>query len=164
MTVVECPSLLATYPFYSVILGFLGYHWFPLFAPSRYQNQCCATTTLMANPFLIPHSSFLIIFFFLGFLLQKPLADFPVLGDPRRLTFVFSFSKALGSIFSDPPFGFFLFVIFPKWANSFLPGWKFPSHLPSWFSFLCSPRYQPLVHELLVSKPSDPFSTSLGGW
>ena len=51
----------------------------------------------------------------------------------------------------------FPFIIFHKWAGSFLLDWKFLSHLYSWFFFLCSPRYQPLLHELLVSKPSDSF-------
>jgi len=51
----------------------------------------------------------------------------------------------------------FPFVIFPKRVDSFLSGWKFLSHLPSWFFFLSSPKYQPLVHELLVPRPSDSF-------
>ena len=56
----------------------------------------------------------------------------------------------------------FPFVNFRKWANSFLSGRKIPNHLPSWSIFLGSPRYQTLIHELLVPKPSNPFC--IIGW
>ena len=67
----------------------------------------------VAGPFLILHYSPL-----LRFPLQKPLADFPVLRGPRGLTFDLSFSKAsrLHLLATFP------FVIFPKWADSFLLG------------------------------------------
>ena len=93
-------------PFYSVILRFLGYHWFPPFAPLGTKTNV-VSATLVAGPFLI-----LPYFLLLRFLLQKPLADFPVLRDPRRLTFVLSFSKASRFHFSDPPFGCFPFCHF----------------------------------------------------
>ena len=91
-------------------------------------------------------------------------ADFPILRDLRRLTFGFSFSKASRFHLSDPHFGCFSLCHFPKWVDSFLPSWKIRSHLPSWFIFLGSPRYQTLTYELLVPKSSDPFFASLGGW
>lgn len=73
--------------FYSATLGFLRYHRFPSFAPLGTSTNV-VPATLVAGPFLIPH-----YFLLLRFLLQKPLADFPVLGGPRRLTFGLSFSK-----------------------------------------------------------------------
>ena len=54
---------------------------------------------MMACPFLILHYSLL-----LRFLLQKSLSNFPVLGGPRRLTFVLSFSKASRFHFFIPTF------------------------------------------------------------
>ena len=56
-----------------------------------------------------------------------------------------------------------LFVIFSKWADSSLSGWKIPNHLPSWSTFLCSPRYQTSFHEVLISK-SSAFFWTIGGW
>ena len=47
------------------------------------------TVTLVAGPFLILH-----YFPLLRFPPQKPLANFPILGGPRGLTFALSFSKA----------------------------------------------------------------------
>ena len=146
---VGCPS------FYSVILGFLGYHWFPPFALLGTITNV-VSTTLVAGPLLIPY-----YFLLLRFFLQKSLADFLVMGGPRWLTFVLTFS--MSSRFHL--LAAFPFVIFPKWVDSFLPGWKIPSHL-SWlffFSFLGSLRYQTLTHELLVPKPSDSFFASLSG-
>ena len=58
-TVFECLSLLATYPFYSVILRFPRYHQFSQFAPLSTRNNVMSAI-LMA-------SSFLILYYFLLF-------------------------------------------------------------------------------------------------
>ena len=103
------PSLLATYPFYSVILRFLGYHWFPPLAPLGIKTNVMSAT-LVAGLFLIFH-----YFLLLRFLFQKPLVDFPILRGPRRLTFVLSFSKASRFLFFQTHLlDAFPFVIFPK--------------------------------------------------
>ena len=70
---VGCPS------FDSVILGFLGYHGFPLFVRLDTRTNV-VSVTLVTGPFLILH-----YFPLLRFLLQKPLVDFPVLRGPREL-------------------------------------------------------------------------------
>ena len=83
-------------PFYNAILGFLGYHWF---SPPLGIRTNVVSATLVVGPFLIFY-----YFLLLRFLLQKPLADFLVLGRSRRLTFVFSFSKASRFHFFRPIF------------------------------------------------------------
>ena len=55
------------------------------------------------------------------------------------------------------------FVIFSKWADSSLSGWKIPNHLPSWSTFLRSPRHQASFHEMLIPK-SSVFFWTIGGW
>ena len=52
---------------------------------------------------LVP-SLFLIIFFFWGSFFKRPFVDFLVLGGPRRLAFVLSFSKAFRFHFFRPTF------------------------------------------------------------
>ena len=123
--------------FYSVIIGFPRYHRFPPFTPLGTRTNVMPTS-LVAGPFLISH-----YFLLLRFLLQKPLVDFPVLGGPRRLVFVLSFSKASSFQFFKPTFwlpsllSFVLSELIP-----FLLGWKIASLLPSWFFFMGSPKYQ----------------------
>ena len=62
---------------------------------------------------LVP-SWFFIIFFLWRFLLQKPLANLPVLRDPRRLTFVLSFSKASRFHLFRPTFWLLFFLSFSQ--------------------------------------------------
>ena len=152
------PFTVGCFPFYSVILGFLEYHWFPLFTPLGTKTNV-VSTTLVAGSFLILHG-----FPLLRFSLQKTPVDFPVLGVLKGYPLVFLFPRFLDSTFQTHLLAVFPFIIFPKWADSFLPGWKILSHLPSWFFFLGSLRYQALTYELLVPKSSDPFFASLGGW
>ena len=138
--------------FYSVILEFMGYHWSPPFAALGTKTNV-VSATLVVGPFLVLH-----YFPFLRFPLQKPLADFLVLGGPRGLTFDPSFSKTSRFHIFRSTFWLVLpFVIFPKWADSFLSGWKILSLIPSWSIFLDSLRFQTSIHELLVLKSSDPF-------
>ena len=111
--------------FYSDTLGFPRYHWFPPFALLGTITNV-VSATLVAGPLLIAY-----YFLLLRFFLQKSLADFLVMGGPRWLTFVLTFS--MSSRFHL--LAAFPFVIFPKWADSFLSGWKIPSHLPWWFFF-----------------------------
>ena len=153
------PFTVRCFPFYSAILGFPRYYWFLSFSPLGTRTNV-VPTTFVVGPFLIPH-----YFLLLRFLLQKASCWLSRLGGPRRLAFVLSFSNAfIFHFFHTHLLVAFPFVIFPKCAGSFLLGRKIPSHLPSWFFFLSSPRYQALAHELLVPKPFDPFSASLGGW
>ena len=105
---------------------------------------------------LVP-SLFLIIFFFWCFFPESLLLAFHSGMSLESWLLVPLPSRLLNLTFSDSAFGCLSRCHFPKWADSFLPGWKLPSHFSSWFLFLGSPRYQPLVHELLVSKPSDSF-------
>ena len=118
--------------FYSVILGFLGYHRFPLFIVlGTITNVVLAS--LVANPFLIPH-----YFLLLRFLLQKPLVDFPILGGPRRLVIVPSFFKASRFHFFKPTF----------WLHSLLS--LFPGELTP--SLLGSSSWVPQGTRVLVHK------------
>ena len=100
--VAECPSVGCLF-FYSVILGFLGYHWFPLSSLLGTRTNVVSnivSTTLVAGPFLILH-----YFPLLRFLIQKPLADFPFWEALERWPLIFPFPRPLDSTFSDPPFG-----------------------------------------------------------
>ena len=118
--------------FYSVILGFLGYHRFPSFVVlGTITNVVLAS--LVANPFLIPH-----YFLLLRFLLQKPLVDFPILGGPRRLVIVPSFFKASRFHFFKPTF----------WLHSLLS--LFPGELTP--SLLGSSSWVPQGTRVLVHK------------
>ena len=109
-------------------------------------------------------SLFFIISSFWDFLFEKPQLTFPFWGVLEGWPLIFLLSRLLDSTFSDPTFSCFSFCHFPKWANSFLPGWNIPSHIPLQFFLLGSFRYQAFTHGLLVLKPSDPLSISLGGW
>ena len=75
------PLTVGYFPFYSVILGFSGYHCFPPFAHLGTRINV-VPATLVAGPFLIPH-----YFLLLGFLPQKPLVNFSFWGVPKELTF-----------------------------------------------------------------------------
>ena len=101
MPLAECPSLFATSPFYSAILGLLEYHWFPLFVHLGTKTNV-VSATLVAGSFLILH-----YFPLLRFSLQKTPIDFPVLGGPKGLTFGLFLSKASRLHFSKPSFGCF---------------------------------------------------------
>ena len=103
-------------------------------------------------------SLFLIIFFFwyffpksllLTFRSKVSLEGWPLISLPSRL---------LNLTFSDSAFGCLSFCHFSR-VSWFHPCQleSFLSYFLSWFFFLDSSRYQPLVHELLVSKPSDSF-------
>ena len=104
---------------------------------------------------LVP-SLFLIIFSFCCFLPKSLLLTFHS-GVPLKSWPFGPFSFKISHLFQTQLLVAFPFVIFPKWADSFLPGWKSSSYFPSWFFFLGSPRYQLFVHELLVSKLSGSF-------
>jgi len=154
---VGCPS------FYSAILGFLGYHWFPLFTPLGTRTNV-VSATLVAGPFLILH-----YFPLLRFPLQKSLADFPVLKGFRGLTFDLSFSKAsrfhlFRPTFLDPPFGCFPFCHFSQigWFLSIrLKDPQPPSfmvHLPRF------PKVPDPYSWVVGSQVFWSFSASLGGW
>ena len=101
MPVAECPSLFAASSFYSAILGFFEYHWFPLFVPLGTRTNV-VSATLVAGSFLILH-----YFPLLRFSLQKTPADFLVLGGPKGLTFGLFLSKASRLHFLEPSFGYF---------------------------------------------------------
>ena len=102
-------------------------------------------------------STFLIIFFFWCFSLESLYLAFRSGVSLDSWLLVLLPSRLLNLTFSNSAFGCLSLCHFLKWADSFLPGWKLPSHSPSWFLFLGSPRYQPLIHELLVPKPFDSF-------
>jgi len=90
-TLIHCcwmPFTVGCFFFYNAILGFLGYHWSPPFAALGIRTNV-VLATLVAASFLILH-----YFPLLRFPLQKPLANFPILGGLRGLTFYPSFSKA----------------------------------------------------------------------
>ena len=150
--IVGCPS------FYSVILGFLGYHWFPLFSLVDTKTNV-VSAAMVAGPFLILH-----YFPLLRFPLQKPLADFLVLRGSRGLIFDLSFPRLLDFTFSDPPFGCFPFCQFSQMG---------------WFLFIRLKDPQPpsfMVHLPGFPEILDPYSwvvgsqafwsffASLGGW
>ena len=123
------PFTVGCHSLYSSILRFQGYHYFPLFAfLSTRTNVVLAT--LVAGPFLILH-----YFPLLRFPLQKSLADFPVLGGPRELTFDLSFSKAFGFYFFRPIFWLLSpLSFFPNGMISFYQAEKSPTtflHSPS---------------------------------
>ena len=70
----------------------------PIYSP-EYQNQCCASNiggcsllySSLFSSFEVPSS-------------KSPLLTFPFWGDPRKLTFVLSFSKASRFHFFRPTF------------------------------------------------------------
>ena len=137
------PFTIGCFPFYSAILGFSGYYWFPQFAPLGTRINV-VPATLVASPFLIPH-----YFLLLRFLPKKnPLADFPVLGVLGGWLFVLSFSKASKFHFSDPPFGCFSFCHFSQVS------WFFSARLKDLKppSFLVLPRFPevPTPHSWVV--------------
>ena len=138
------PFTFGCFPFYSVILGFLRYHWFPLFALMGTRTNV-VSATLVTGPFLILH-----YFLLLRFPLQKTPADLPVLGCPRGLTFpfwgvlevwplVFLLPRLLDSNFSDPHFGSFSLCHFSQ---------------VSWF--LSARLKDPQPHSLMVLLPGFP--------
>ena len=92
--------------FYSDTLRFPRYHWFPPFALLGTITNV-VSTTLVTSPFLIPH-----YFLLLRFLLQRPLANFPVLGVLEGWPLFLPFPSLLDSTFLDPTFGYFPFCHF----------------------------------------------------
>ena len=107
------PFIVGYFLFYSAILGFLGYHWFPLFTPLGTRTNAMSAT-LVASPFLILH-----YFLLLRFPLQIPPANFPVLGGPRGLTFDLSFSKTYRFHLFRPTF--WLLSPFSFFSNELIP-------------------------------------------
>ena len=102
------------YPsFYSTILGFLGSHWFPLFAPVGTKTNV-VSIALVAGPFLILH-----YFPLLRFPLQKPLANFLILRGSRGLTFDLSFSMVFRLHLFRSTFWLLLFLSF--FLNMLIP-------------------------------------------
>ena len=106
------PFTVSYFSFYSAILRFPGYHWFPLFVLLVTKTNV-VLATLVAGSFLILH-----YFLLLRFLLRKSPADLPILGCPRRLTFLLS--RLLDSTFSDPTFGCFSLCHFSQVSWFFL--------------------------------------------
>ena len=102
-------------------------------------------------------SSFLIIFFFWCFFPKSFLLTFRSGVTLESWPLVLLLSRLLNPTFSKSAFGC-LFLCHFSQVSWFLPARLkvFPTTL-SWFSFLGSPRYQPLVHKLLVHKSSDSF-------
>ena len=132
------------FPFYSAILGFLGYHWFPLFAPLG-TRTIVVLATLVAGPFLILH-----YFPRLRFPLQKPLADFPILGVLKGWPLIFPFPRLLDSTFSNSPFGCFPLCHFSQMG---------------WFLFTKLKDPQPpffIVHLPGLLEVPDPYSWVVG--
>ena len=161
-TLIHCcwmPFTTSCFLFYSVILRFSGYHWFPLFVLLGTETNV-VSTTLVVGPFLILH-----YFLLLRFPLQMTPADLPVMGCPRRLAFGLSSSKASRFYLFRPTF----WLLFPL---SFFPSELIPScqveRSPTTFPYGSSswvPRgTRPFTYGLLVLKPSDTLSASLGGW
>ena len=115
-TLVHCCWMLFTvgyFPFYSVILGFLGYHWFFPFAPLGTRTNVLPAT-LVVDSFLVPH-----YFLLLGFLPHNPLADFPFWGVLKELTFSPSSFKASRShIFK---LNFWLFFLLSFFTSELVP-------------------------------------------
>ena len=106
----------------------------------------------------LARSSFLIIFFFLELLPQKSPVAFPFWYVLKSWPWVFLFSRFQVPTFLDSAFGnlflcyFFSSELIPScWVESF------PTISLHGSSFLDSLRYQPLIHGLLVLKPSDSF-------
>ena len=143
--------------FYSDTLGFPRYHWFPPFALLGTITNV-VSTTLVAGPLLIAY-----YFLLLRFFLQKSLADFLVMGVldgwPLFLPSLCLLDSTfwLLSLLSFFPSELIPFCQVERFQATFLGGFFF------FFSFLGSPRYQTLTHELLVPKPSDSFFASLSG-
>ena len=92
--------------FYSAIIGFLVYHYFPPFAVMGTR-----TNVVLQHWWLVP-SLFSHYFLFLRFLLQKPLAKFPILGGSKGVTSNLSFPKTSRYHFLDQLFGCFTFCHF----------------------------------------------------
>ena len=109
------PFTIGCFPFYSVILGFLRYHWFPPFALLCIRTNV-VLATLVAGPFLIFH-----YFLLLRFPLQKSLLTFLFLGCPRGLTFGLSSFKASRFHIFRPTFWIFS-------PLSFFPSEPIPSY------------------------------------
>ena len=123
------PFTVGCFPFYSVILGFLRYHWFPLFALLGIRTNV-VSATLVAGPFLIFH-----YFLLLRFPLQKSLLTFLFLGCPRGLTFGLSSFKASRFHIFRPTF----WLLFPLsfFPSELIPSYqvkRFPTTFPYGFS------------------------------
>ena len=153
------PFIVGCFPFYSVILRFPGYHWFLPFAPLVTRTNV-VPATLVASPFLIPH-----YFLLLGFLPQKPLANFPFWGVLKELTFGPSSFKASRShlfklnFWLYLPLSFFLSeLILSCQIESFPATFLHGSSL--WVSRGTSPFFMNCWFPSLLI----PFSASLGGW
>ena len=118
------------------------YHCFPPFVALGTRTNV-VSATLMTGLFLI-----FSLFPLLMFPLQKSLANLPLLGSPKGwLSILFSKTSRYYSLALP-------FVIFSKWEDSSLLGWKVPSHLPSWSISLRSLRYWAFFHEVLIPKSS----------
>ena len=108
------PSMLAAFPFYSVILGF-RIPLIPLLWLLGVPEPLLCQPFLTTDSFFVSHSFLLLMHF-----PQKLLVDFPFWSVPRELTSNLSFFKASTpylfrfSFFRLP----FLLVNFPEWADS----------------------------------------------
>ena len=103
------PFTVGYFPFYSAILGFLGYHWFPLFALLVTRTNVVSATS-MDGPFLILHYFILLIFS-----LRKTPTDLPIQGYPRGLTFGLSSFNTFKFYLFRPNFWLlFLLLFFPS--------------------------------------------------
>ena len=137
---------------YSNTLRFPRYHWFLPFAPLGTKTNV-VSATLVASFFLIPH-----YFLLLRFLLQKPLAYFPIRGVLKGEHLFLPIPRLPDSIFSDPPFGCFSFCHFSQ-VNRFLSVELKNLQPPSLvvFPFLGSQCTKPLLMKSWFSNLLIPF-------
>ena len=116
-TLVDCGWMnftIGSFPFYSAILGFRGYHWFPPFTLLNTRTNV-VPATLVAGPFFI-----LNYFLLLRFPLQKAPCWLSRSGGILESWLLFFPSlRLLDSTSSDPPFGCFPFCHFSQ-VNWFL--------------------------------------------
>ena len=124
----NAPSLLAASSFYSVILGFWGTTDSPHLLPWVQEPMLCWKHWWLV-PFL-----FLIIFFFWHFFPKSLLLTFRSGVSPESWPLILLPSRLQNLTFSDSAFlATFPFVIFPKWVDSSLLGWKFSQLLSLMF-------------------------------
>ena len=153
------PFIVGCFPFYSAILGFLGYHWFPLFALLRTRTNV-VSATLVAGPFFILH-----YFLLLRFSLRKTPTDLLVLGCLRGLTFSLSSFKASRShLFRSNFWLLFPLSFFPSKLIPFYQVESFPATFLHDSSFWVPWGTSPLFINCCFPSPPDPFSVSLCGW
>ena len=117
------PFTVGYFPFYSAILGFLGYHWFLHSLP-------WVLETLVG--WFLPHFS---LFSSFGVSSSKASCWLSALRCPKELTFGLSSSRLLDPIFSDLTFGCLSLYHFSQ-VSWFLPAMLKVSQAPSFMVLL----------------------------